>query len=542
MEAVSEESRATGLEQSLADAYRESRSPRDPGWLTEIRRSGMERFREMGFPTVRDEAWKYTNVAPIRRVPFNPAPESGPTPAPLLTDTLAEREEIQIVFVNGRYSPALSSAAPRPEGLEVKSLKEVLRERPEWAEPHLGRIVRDGNAFAAINAAFLDDGAFVRLPARTAIERPIHLVFLSEPVFGPTVSHPRNLVIAEPGSQAALVETYAGTDGELSFTNAVTEVVLGEGAVLDFSKLERESDAAFHVATIAVSQGRDSNFTSHSISLGGALARNDLNVRLDAEGADCTLNGLFLGSGAQLLDNHTLIDHAEPHGTSRELYKGILDAKSRGIFHGTIIVRPDAQKTDAMQTNKNLLLSKEALVNSEPALRIFADDVKCRHGSTIGQLDAAAMFYLRSRGIGEREARDLLVYAFASDVASRIRVAPLRSLVERQLGLRLGRAEAIPEVVPCAPCSPPETRARAGIRRSTSKPFAATFRFSLAKFTADRSFISTTQRRPRNRSRSSRPSPRRTDTRMATSTAAFTCSPWKQPTPASRLAKRSAPS
>ena len=447
MEAVSEESRAAGLEQSLADAYRESRSPRDPGWLTEIRRSGMERFREMGFPTVRDEAWKYTNVTPIRRVPFNPAPESGPTPAPLLTDTLAEREEIQIVFVNGRYSPALSSAAPRPEGLEVKSLKEVLRERPEWAEPHLGRIVRDGNAFAAINAAFLDDGAFVRLPARTAIERPIHLVFLSEPVFGPTVSHPRNLVIAEPGSQAALVETYAGTDGELSFTNAVTEVVLGEGAVLDFSKLERESDVAFHVATIAVSQGRDSNFTSHSISLGGALARNDLNVRLDAEGADCTLNGLFLGSGAQLLDNHTLIDHAEPHGTSRELYKGILDGKSRGIFHGTIIVRPDAQKTDAMQTNKNLLLSKEALVNSEPALRIFADDVKCRHGSTIGQLDAAAMFYLRSRGIGEREARDLLVYAFASDVASRIRVAPLRSLVERQLGLRLGRAEAIPEVV-----------------------------------------------------------------------------------------------
>ncbi len=390
MEAVSEETRATGLERSLADAYQEKRSPRDPRWLTEIRRAGMERFHDMGFPTVRDDAWKYTNVAPIRKVPFEPAPEAGPTAAPRIPDDLLERDETQIVFVNGRYSRALSSAATRPDAVLVKSLKEVLEERPEWAEPHLGRIARDGNAFAAINAAFLDDGAFVRLPARTVVDHPIHLVFLSEPIFGPTLSHPRNLVIAEPGSQASLVETFIGTAGEQYFTNAVTEVVLSEGAVLDFSRLERESDAAFHISTIAVSQGRD-----------------------------------------------------------RELYKGIMDGKSRGIFHGTIIVRPDAQKTDAMQTNKNLLLSKEALVNSEPALEIFADDVKCRHGSTIGQLDAAAMFYLRSRGIGEQEARDLLVYAFASDVASRIRVAPVRSFVERQLGLRLpgSGAEAVREAL-----------------------------------------------------------------------------------------------
>jgi Fe-S cluster assembly protein SufD len=249
-------------------------------------------------------------------------------------------------------------------------------------------------------------------------------------------------VIAEAASQAQIVETYVGTVGKLYFTNAVTEVLLGEGAVLDFSKLECESDAAFHVATTEVSQRRDSSFTSHSISLGGALARHDLNVRLDAEGAGCTLNGLFIGSGTQHLDNHTLIDHAKPHGTSRELYKGIMDGQSRGIFNGKIIVRSDAQKTDAMQTNKNLLLSKEAIVNSKPALEIFANDVKCRHGSTIGQLDDAAMFYLRSRGIEEKEARDLLVYAFASDVASRIRVAPLRAFVEAQLGLRLPRADA----------------------------------------------------------------------------------------------------
>jgi Fe-S cluster assembly protein SufD len=433
MEAVATET--AGLERSIAESYRERRSSREPGWIAGIRRAGMERFRETGFPTVREDAWKYTNVAPFTKVPYQlPSGDRTSFARPL---PLPAAAGVQIVFVNGRYAPELSSVGLLTGGLEVASLAEAIASRPEAVEPHLAKIVREGNAFAQLNSAFLEDGVFVRIPAGTTLSDPIHLVFLSEPAFGPTVSHPRNLVIAEAGSQASVVETFLGTAGEPYFTNAVTEIVLGDGAVLDFSKLEREGDAAFHVATTAVTLGRNSNFTSHSISIGGALARNDLNVRLDAEGADCTLNGLFLGNGTQLLDNHTLIDHAMPHGTSRELYKGILDGKSRGIFHGKIIVRPDAQKTDAMQTNKNLLLSRESLVNSEPALEIFADDVKCRHGSTIGQLDAAAMFYLRSRGIGEDEARSLLVYAFASDVASRIRVAPLRALVEQHLGLRL---------------------------------------------------------------------------------------------------------
>ncbi len=436
MEAVAQDAR-TALERSVLDAFRESRSPRDPEWLSNVRRAGIERFRDIGFPTAREEAWKYTNVAPILKVPFAPAAEEGPRRIETLdAELLPGRAGAQIVFVNGRYAAELSSAAPR-RGVEVASLREVLANRPEIVEPYLARIAREGNAFADVNSALLEDGAFVRIPAGLVVAEPIHLVFLSEPDFGPTISHPRNLVIAEPGSEAVIVESWIGTAGALYFTNAVTEVVVGEGAVLDFYKLERESVAAFHVATMEVLQKRDSSFTSHSITLGGAIVRNDLNVRLDAPGAGCTLNGLFLGSGTQHLDNHTLIDHAQPHGTSRELYKGIMSGRSRGVFNGRIIVRQDAQKTDAMQTNKNLLLSKEALVNSEPALEIFADDVKCRHGSTIGQLDETAMFYLRSRGIGEEEARALLVYAFASDVASRIRIAPLRAMVEEHLGLRL---------------------------------------------------------------------------------------------------------
>ena len=436
MEAVVEETAKVGLERSLADSFRERRSPRDPEWLVEIRRDAMERLRETGFPTVRDEEWKYTNVAPILKVPFVEAAEESPRlvqrPHP---NPLPEGEGTQLVFINGRYRADLSSAGH--DGLQAGSLREVLATRPEDARPYLAKIAHKGNAFVAANAAFLEDGAFIRIPRGTVVALPIHVVFLSEPVFEPTMSHPRNLIVAEPGSQASVVETYVGTDGELYFTNSVTEISLGNGAILDHYKLERESTAAYHVATMEVRQERDSRLTTHSITFGGALVRNDLNVKLDADGADCTLNGLFVGSGTQHMDNHTLIDHAQPHGTSRELYKGIMDGKSRGIFHGKIVVRPDAQKTDAMQTNKNLLLSKEALVNSTPALEIFADDVKCRHGSTIGQLDPGALFYLRSRGIGESEARDLLVYAFASDVASRIRIPALKALVEEHLGLRL---------------------------------------------------------------------------------------------------------
>jgi Fe-S cluster assembly protein SufD len=249
-----------------------------------------------------------------------------------------------------------------------------------------------------------------------------------------TASHPRTLVVAERGSQARIIETYAGPENETYLTNAVTEVSLEDGAIVEHYKMQRESEQAFHVGRVFTRQARDSQFASYSFSLGGALVRTDIDVHLAGEGSSCGLYGLFLGHGSQHVDHHTVIDHAVPRCSSRELYKGILDGRARGVFFGTVIVRPDAQKTDAQQTNKNLLLSKEALVESTPRLQIEADDVRCKHGSTTGQLDATALFYLRSRGIGEAQARTLLTYAFAADVVERITVAPLRRSLAASLG------------------------------------------------------------------------------------------------------------
>jgi Fe-S cluster assembly protein SufD len=317
---------------------------------------------------------------------------------------------------------------------------EALAHDGRGLEEHLTRVAGpDQNVFADLNAAFVEDGACVFIEPGRREAAPIHLVFLStNPAGDPTVSHPRVLVVAGRGSQAQIVESYGGPDGEACFTNAVTEVVVGDGAVLGHTKLQREGLSAFHVATLAATLGRDARFSSHAISLGGALVRNDINVVFDAEGGECVLNGLFMATGTQHVDNHTRIDHAKPHGSSRELYKGILDGRARGVFDGKILVRRGAQKTDAHQTNRNLLLSKEALVDSTPALEILADDVKCKHGSTTGQLDAAALFYLRSRGIGEAAARSLLTYAFASDVVRQIPVEAIRASLDRHLRSQLG--------------------------------------------------------------------------------------------------------
>jgi Fe-S cluster assembly protein SufD len=316
----------------------------------------------------------------------------------------------------------------------VTNLATALREHADLLETHLARYATsDLTPFVALNTAFLGEGAFVSLPRNAVVENTIHLLFVSTESATPTASHPRTLILAGENSQATLIETYVGTEGATYLTNAVTEIVLEANAHLDHVKVQQESLSAYHVAYQKTQMGRSSVFRSHSIVLGGAIARNDANAFLGGEGGECTLNGLTLGQGKQLLDNHTAIDHAVPHCNSHELYKSILNDQARGVFNGKIFVQKDAQKTDAKQTNQTLLLSKAAQINTKPQLEIFADDVKCTHGATIGQLQEEPLFYLRSRGIGLEEARSLLTYAFASEVLDGIRVEAVREQAHKAM-------------------------------------------------------------------------------------------------------------
>ena len=433
----------TDLYRADFEALAARRASAEPGWLARRREEAMGRFEKRGFPTTRDEEWRFTSVAPIARTAFRRA-----VPGPGVRGRAADVAALsldhvfdgrQIVFVDGRHAPGLSSIEAE-DGLEIRSLADVLARQPDRLEPHLGRLAGGrSSSFADLNAAFVEDGAFVSIPPGLVTDRPIHLVFLSSGagIPDPVVSHPRTLVLAGRASQATIVESYAGVPGAAYFTNAVTEIAVEDGAVVDHYKLQRESEAAFHVATTAVVQARSSRFSSHSFALGAGLARNDVRQLFAGEGGECVLNGLFAVAGDQHTDSHTFIDHAHPHCTSRELYRGILDGRARGVFVGRILVREGAQKTDAHRTNKNLLLSQEALVDSVPQLEILASDVKCKHGSTTGQLDPSALFYLRSRGIPEAAARGMLVSAFAGDVTGRVRVPALRAGLERHLRERL---------------------------------------------------------------------------------------------------------
>lgn len=402
-------------------------------WLHPVRKAAFARFAEVGFPTLRDEEWRFTNVASIARADFQPA-RPGATVAAEALEPFTFAPAHTLVFVNGFYSAALSSPGELPKGLVARSLADVLANEPKAVEPYLTRFADyKANPFVALNTAFLRDGAFVSVPRGLVLAEPIHLVYVATAAEGPTGSHPRTVLLAGVNSQCTVVESYVAAGDDQYLTNAVTEVVTQENAVVDHYKVQRESEEAFHVATLQVHQGRGSNFSSHAVILGGEISRSDVNAVLDAEGCECTLNGLYLGAGRQLIDNHTRIDHAKPHCASHELYKGILDGRSHGVFNGKIYVHPDAQKTDAKQTNKTLLLSPDATIDTKPQLEIFADDVKCTHGATIGQLAEEAIFYLRSRGIGREEARALLTYAFANDVLCRVKVPAVRERLERLL-------------------------------------------------------------------------------------------------------------
>jgi Fe-S cluster assembly protein SufD len=424
----------------LADfaAFEKGLPPEVRGPLHRLRHGGAERFTALGFPTLHDEDWRFTNLAPLTRAPFQLAPERPPALASAEVESLTGPlpSGPRLVFVNGRFAPELSVRGALPAGVVLGSLAEALNEHRDKVEPHLAQYAdHEEHPFIALNTAFLHDGAFLYLPKNVVLAEPVYLLFVATAVGAPTVAHPRNLIVAGVNSQARIVESYVGPDGDLTFTNAVTEVFAGENAVLDHYKPQREGRAAFHVATLQIQQQRSSTFSTHFIGLGGRLVRNEVNAVLGGEWCTCTLNGLYTARNEQHMDNRTLIDHAQPHCTSHELYKGILDGQAHGVFNGKILVRQDAQKTDAKQTNQTLLLSTDAIINTKPQLEIFADDVKCTHGATVGQLDAEAIFYLRSRGIDLQAARSLLTFAFANDIVGRIQVEPLRAQMEEALQL-----------------------------------------------------------------------------------------------------------
>jgi Fe-S cluster assembly protein SufD len=415
-------------------------------WLGVIRKEAIGRFAELGFPTTKDEEWRHTNVAPISGASFRPARPgtNGLTAGKVANFIFSDLDCCNLVFVNGFYSADLSTPEALPKGVRAGSLAAALQTEPKKVEPYLARHASfKKNAFVALNTAFMLDGGFIYLPPETILKKIIHLLFISTSDAEATVSYPRNLIVVGSGSQASVVESYIGLQGGVYFTNAVTEIVAGDSAVVGHYKLQRESDEAYHVASLHVVEEENADVSSHSISLGGILTRNDVTAVMNGEGGDLTLNGLYVTKGRQHVDNHTSIDHAKPHCNSRELYKGVLDEQSSGVFDGRILVRPNAQKTNAKQTNKNLLLSEDALVNTAPQLEIFADDVKCTHGATIGRLNEESLFYLRSRGIGEEAARALLTYAFASDIVGTVKIKPFQCQLDLVLLARMSRAEGV---------------------------------------------------------------------------------------------------
>jgi len=434
----------------FADFARLERDPlaRKAAWLETIRKSAMERFAEVGFPTTRQEDWRFTNVSPLARAPFKAAAAgANGLNRGKLEQARLKGVAARIVFVNGFFDPKLSDLAALPPGVSVRALAETWEAPPKSLEEHLARHAEiNRNSFVALNTALFRDGVFIEVADGVVVGKPIQALFIRAGSAGGTVTHPRTLIIAGREAQAMVIESHVGLSGEAYFTNAVTELVVGENGSLEHLKLQEEGDGAYHIGTVQSVQGRSSRFVSHSISLGARLARHDINSVMAGEGAECTLNGLYQVGGAQHVDHHTRLDHAMPHCSSREYYRGILDGKSSGVFSGAIIVRKDAQKTDAIQSNKNLLLSEDATINTKPELQILADDVRCTHGATVGQLDGDAIFYLRARGIGLEAARHLLTRAFANDVLARVTFAPARERLEGTLRARLS-ADWKPEEV-----------------------------------------------------------------------------------------------
>ncbi|PSG96401.1 Fe-S cluster assembly protein SufD [Thermoplasmatales archaeon SW_10_69_26] len=424
----------------------EGQLPGSTDWVSDLRRRGLETYEEEGWPTQDEEAWKYTSLQAARETEY--ASPLTLDEADVSREDLAEftfdATTAQLVFVNGRYRADLSNLDAVPEAATVRPLADVLDEDPGRVRGLLGEYAEpEDEPLTGLNTANFADGAYVEVPETEVVEAPIHVLYLTTDVGEPIAVHPRTLIVAHESSQVPVVETYAGLDDVEAFTNAVTEVFTAKNATVDHVKLNRESPETIHVGTQEFEQDRDSVVRSNTVTFGSKLTRNNVYDMLVGEGIDANLNGLYMGTDDQHIDNYTRIRHDEPHGDSHQLYKGILDDSSRGVFRGTIFVSPGAQKTDGYQHNPNMIVSEDALANSVPQLEIFADDVKCSHGSTTGDVDDKWIFYLRSRGLSEDQARDLIVYSFAGEVVEDITIEPARDTVRELVLDNLDHGDAV---------------------------------------------------------------------------------------------------
>lgn len=413
-----------------------------PRWLVPIRKAAVARFADAGFPSTKDEDWRFTNVDKIKDLAFKlqfEAPPMVDVPSLSSVSHLGSLDSHRLVFVDGVYAPDLSDPIVADDGVTVCDMKHAFEIDPLHLQEHVTRYSQhDQNAFTALNTAYFSEGAVICLKRNAVASKPIHLVFLATGAEEGITTHPRNLVTVESGASVTLVEEYVSLGGGApTFTNAVSEFEVGDNAYVEHIKIQDEAIESFHVAGIYARLGRDCRFRSHSLALGAAISRNNIRTRLNGPGLECVLNGLYLTKGNQVADHHMIVDHAEPHCDSHEYFNGILDDQSRGVFHGRILVRPHAQKTDAKQTNKNLLLSDDATANTKPQLEIYADDVKCTHGATIGQMDEEAIFYLRARGVPHAVARQMLMHAFAGEITDRIEFEAIRECLDRTVWDRL---------------------------------------------------------------------------------------------------------
>jgi Fe-S cluster assembly protein SufD len=414
-------------------AFQKNGASKSPSWVNEVRNTALTLFTEKGFPTTKLEDWKYTNVSPIARAPFRYSSAAAAVPAELVQSLLVgDTEQHLIVFVNGHFSAEHSRLQSLPAGLTVKNLIAAYATHADVIKTHLSKYAPyDKNPFTALNTAFINDGAFIHVEKGISIERPVHVMFISTAVGAePVASHIRNLIIAEEGSKISIAHSFASAQDNTNLTNIVTEVMAKPESVVELVKVQRESEQAFHVEHLHVHQEVRSTSRVFSLAVGGAIARNEMSVIIGGETTECNLNGLYITSGEQLIDHHTFMHHIHPECPSHELFKGILMDKSRAVFNGKVYVEPEAQKTDSKQTNRNLLLSDEAIVDTKPELEIFADDVKCTHGAAVGGMNETHSFYLKTRGISEGSARGILTVGFAAEVTQKIVDPVLRRFVD----------------------------------------------------------------------------------------------------------------